>query len=127
MAVRILCWNIFEFSLKTVNDTPRINRILKWVNPAGQAPSYDVFVVLEPRNNHTVSRGDFALGTGSWGIYALLARLQARTATWKAAPPLSLCLGGKSETIAVFYDSAVVELVGPQARRGTVPAPWNNS
>lgn len=126
MPLTLLSWNVFNFSCDLTGNTPRVNRLLDVVNPVGGGPACTIFVIIEPTNKTTLQVGELAMGAGPFGMQALLAKLQVRTngAGWKVAPPLSLAHGSKSETIAVFYDSAFVTLEGPEERRA-LPAPWN--
>lgn len=113
MPVRICVWNLYKFTRTYVLQTEYANNLLAVINPAAAAPAYDVFAIIEVGNKKNIAPGDPARGDGVLGVLALLSRLQARTATWRVAPTVSLALGTKSETIAVFYDSATVELLGP--------------
>lgn len=123
--IKVLSWNIKNFSTKLTKNTPAVNRVLDLVHPAA-GREYDVFVIIEPVSSLSLQPGDLAYGDGPIAIDQLLAKLLARDAGWRAAPPRILANGSKAETLGVLYHSAKVTLKGPLQVTG-MPGPWNAS
>ncbi|REJ50631.1 MAG: hypothetical protein DWQ58_14970 [Microcystis aeruginosa TA09] len=147
---KILVWNIQNFTngrinptakakkAKNVQETIRLNHILDTLrsNPP------DIFSVLEVQpGSRKLNDGDLVQGTGEQGCLFLLNAinndpqlgdlnnpLPANRKPWRIVPPLVSGAGGRTEAVAVFYNSLTVKFMGPSQWKGGVayPAPWNN-
>ena len=129
MPVRMICWNIEKFGPGTMNDANIRNEILERVHPNAGARACDLFIIIEPRNNLNVAAGDIAQGNGADCIFRFLGNLQGRVNAgdgWRVVTPLSLGTDATTETIAVFYHTAVLAFRGPNTRtQANHEAPWD--
>lgn len=129
MPVRMICWNIEKFGPAVMNKANVRNAILETVHPNAGARLCDLFIIIEPRNNQGVAAGDIAQGNGADCIFRFLGNLQGRAnngAGWRAVTPLSLVNDTTTETIAVFYHTAVLGFRGPNTRtQANHEDPWD--
>lgn len=125
MPIRILSWNIKNFGTRH-NVNPPQQVILDTVNPVGGA-NYDVFVIIEPKLDKSLSVGDFATGTGKTATWALRTALRAQSAVeWEVVPPINLGNGdGRNEAITVFYNADLLHLEGPEHIVHALPWRWH--
>lgn len=122
MRLRILTWNIKQFSDSNVRSPQVFNQIKRVVRPSGTLEP-DVFIVLEVQSKGGVV-GEPIIGSGERGIRRLIDRFQhdADLANdWRLVPPLRLSRSTKppgrkqssSEGIAVLYRSSKLHFTGP--------------
>ncbi len=119
---RVLVWNINNFSLPKIRTPPgppvapdRLNYIL---NQVLQQNPPDIIAIIEvcSRVREISYEGLTARGRAGQGARALLADLRAAApfgAQWCLVPPICNGSEGVREAIAVYYNSATVQFVGP--------------
>jgi hypothetical protein len=131
----ILCWNIENFELKTI-ETPSVadNAVygvtedaaaagrlayiltnLSFTDDQGADVQPDIFIVIEilTTDDSSASRGILAPGTGGDGAVRLLEKIRAKPGydRWMLVPPLQT---GPNEAVAVFYNSNNYWFTGPR-------------
>lgn len=115
MPVRILIWNIRFFSSSVITKAGRGTKIIDTVQPAGAAPNYDIFIIIEPNRFAAPTNVGEVPQSGS-SIQALqnvFYALRHRNAAWCAVPPRVLTTSNNKEVHGVFYFSTNVTLTGP--------------
>lgn len=145
--MRIMAWNVENFRSGAPVLHPWIRHPLRFSLYPGAAlvPVVDVFAVIEVYNRvYGTAVGEplpaHSLGTHAvWLLYQELLALNGPEVDWRLVPPLSLGLGGRSEGVAIFYNAAKVEYLGPNGWYGAngsqpyqepdttvnYPPPWN--
>lgn len=120
MRLRILTWNIKEFSDSNVRTSRILDQIERVVRPNAQLEA-DLFVVLEVVSG-SGPVGEPVTEKGGRGIRRLASRFRRDLSDdWRLVPPLRLSKstrspGGKtsrSEGIGVLYRSSKVRFTGP--------------
>ncbi len=132
---RIIYWNIDNFSLRKIQAAgagapaaaARLNYMLQWVlqGPAG-GPIPDIIVVVEVhgRIREVGAEGLVLASAGRAGQAVLLLRSRLRThpilgtlgphaTNWCVVPPINLGDFGQREAVAVFYNAANLQFIGP--------------
>jgi hypothetical protein len=136
--IRVIAWNIKDFKSNR-GGTPGTwqnhgNTILNVLYDAG-VRQCDIFMIVEPffRSN-LFAFGDLVTNApGLEGVLELYFALAAKDAAWKVVPLRASANAPKSDMIAVFYHSGVVEFTGPSVINGvpalttTVPTPMNHA
>jgi hypothetical protein len=146
--MRIMAWNVQNFRSKRPALAGSLQRpILHALYPGvAVTPTVDVFAILEVFNrayNTPVGAPLPAKSLGTKAVLLLNQELHARAVPgvvdWRLVPPLSLGAGGRSEGVAIFYNAAKVEYLGPNGWYGAnqsqpyaepdttvnYPPPWN--
>lgn len=123
---RILYWNIQQFGINKINNPNRKRqRGSSLPQPAASddrkryildtlaANPVDIFVVVET-NTGAGAPGTHVTASGETGALNLLTEIRIRLGiTWRLVPPLILGIGGVSEGISVYYNSANLFFTGP--------------
>lgn len=123
MAVRILMWNLRFFSESTIKEQNRGTKIVNWVQPAGAAPNYDIFIVIEPNKfSKPTNVGQSVQGASIKGLQILFYALHHRDNAWRAVPPRVLTCSNNKEIHGIFYYSTNVGFRGPETMAVPVPA-----
>ncbi|AZJ32262.1 hypothetical protein SAMN05444344_3065 [Tenacibaculum mesophilum] len=153
---RVLYWNIQQFGINKINNPSRKRQ--RGSSLSGQAASVnrrqyimdtivahppDILVIVETSTGGG-AEGTLVTAGGSQGALDLLNRIRAALGVnWMLVPPLILGVGGVSEGISVYYNSANLNFSGPWGWQGggnssdsianigapnlaTYAAPWNN-
>jgi hypothetical protein len=114
---QLLLWNIRQFNVKDIMGSAGANAGLeRYIVPLIVANPPAIIVILEVTYpGGTLDEGAIDDGThaGPQGCVGMLNRLRRDTPTWCLIPPA--ISGGRNfyEAVAVFYDSAKVQFVGP--------------
>lgn len=116
--VRVMSWNIKDFKGSTF--AKHGNVILSKLYDAANVRQVDVFVIVEPFSKITAF-GVGALvtqGAGLDGVLALYFALKSKDASWRVVPLRTTAAPPKSDMIALFYHSGVVDFLGPEELGG---------
>lgn len=148
MPIRVMMWNIENFTLNKRNNNKWDKAQLRWnhILDTIQRVNPDIFVLIEVESGGS-NEGTICGGTAQQGVLQLLADLQAHGANnfnaFRVVPPIVSGTGGKREGIAVFFKTTNLRFTGPYVwtgalaspprdRQGLVAsaayaAPWNNA
>jgi hypothetical protein len=119
--IRVIAWNIKDFKGSTF--TKHGNTILDRIYDATGARLCDVFVIVEPfSKNKKFGVGALVTeGAGLDGVLALYYALAAKDCAWQVVPLRASCQPPKSDMVAVYYYSRLVDFTGPD-NIGGIPA-----
>jgi hypothetical protein len=121
--VRILMWNIRFFAESVIKDQTRGTKIVNRVQPAGAAPNFDIFIIIEPNKfTKPLNVGQTVVGSSIKGLQQVFYALHHRDNAWRAVPPRALTCSTNREVHGVFYYSTNVTLVGPDQMVVAPPA-----
>ncbi len=141
----VMSWNVKNFrSAEEVFDPWQQGLLLRALYPsAALLPVVDVFAIIEVYNrryNTPVGQPLPPDSVGTRAVTLLWKELTSRNndnCKWRLVPPLSLGIGGRSEGVAIFYNDATVEFLGPNGWYGAskvydphsktqnYPPPWD--
>lgn len=144
--MKLVVWNIQNFTLKRLKDTKSGNTALEkeavaegnlanlmYVLSTVQKADADVFVVLETLSQ-AGNLGTLAQGNGAQGLIYLLSMLRENNSPqWYLVPPLRVnpthnsVVDGKprTETVGVFWRNDRVQFLGPNVWPQAYPSPWD--
>lgn len=126
MPIRIMMWNVENFSISKRNNNTWDRNQLRWnhildtirqVNP-------DIFVLIEVGSGG-VAAGAIATGGAAAGVLRLFDDLNSPPPppVFSVVPPIVSGKGGKREGIAIFFKHANLRFTGPWVWNGTASSP----
>lgn len=127
MPIKIMCWNVENFSIGKHTNNKWDHGQLRWAHITSTiaAVNPDIFVLIEVGSGGAAA-GAVTTGTSQQGVTQLLANIQPAApapAAYSVVPPIVSGTGGKREAIAVFFKHASLTFQGPFVWTGAASSP----